>query len=141
MANTQIEGRIVRIARPAEVLYSVFSDLTNFSQNLPAELASKAEINCTPNTIVAKVQGFELGLEVTERRPFKMVRYAQYGASPFTFSITVSLEEISLNTTDFQLKMETELSGIYKMMLGGKLQEAIDKITDQIEQSMGVFPL
>jgi len=140
MANTVIEGRTVRIARPSEVLYSVFSDLTNFTRNLPPEITSKADLQATPNNIIAKVQGFELGMEVTERRPFNKVRYSQYGSTPINFDLTVNLQEISTSTTQFQLTLETELSGMYKMMLGGKLQEVVDKITDQLENTMGVFP-
>ena len=139
MSNTHIEGRIVRIARPAAVLFSVFTDLTNFTQNLPEKMLSDTQIETTPDTLVAKVKGIEIGMHVTERTPFTQVKYEQYGASPIPFNFTINLESISTSTTDFQLIMDTELSGIYKMMLGTKLQEVVDKVTDQIETSMGII--
>lgn len=137
MSNTHIEGRIVRIARPDTVLYSLFENLTNFTQNMPADMLSQAHIKATPNTLIAKVKGFEIGMHVTERTPFTQIKYEQYGATPIPFMFTVKLESMGPNTTDFQLIMDTELSGIYKMMLGGKLQEVVDKITDQLETTLG----
>lgn len=138
MSNTHIEGRIVRISQPAQVLYSMFIDLTNFTRNLPQEIVANAQVTATPNTLVGKVKGFEVGMHITERTPFTQVKYEQYGSTPIPFSFTVKLESISLNTTEFQLIMDTELSGIYKMMLGSKLQEVIDKITDQLETTLGL---
>jgi len=139
MSNTHIEGRIIRIARPASVLFSIFTDLTNFTQNLPDHMLSDAQVETTPDTLVAKVKGIEIGMHVTERTPFTQVKYQQYGATPIPFNFTINLESISASTTDFQLIMDTELSGIYKMMLGNKLQEVVDKITDQIETTMGII--
>lgn len=136
MSNTHIEGRVVRLERPASLLYSIFENLTNFTQNVPADMLSQADVKATPNTLVAKVKGFEVGMQVTERTPFSQIKYEQYGATPIPFSFTVKLESISDNTTDFQLIMDTQMSGIYKMMLGSKLQEVVDKITDQLETTL-----
>jgi carbon monoxide dehydrogenase subunit G len=141
MSKTKTEGRVIRIARPAEVLYSIFSDLTNFTENIPPEMLGNAEVRSTPNTIVGKVQGFEVGMEVKHRKPFSKIEYSQYGATPIAFDLSVNLESLSPGTTDLQIVLETELSGMYKMMLGSKLQEVVDKITDQLEQAMGVFPI
>jgi carbon monoxide dehydrogenase subunit G len=140
MSKTKTEGRVIRIARPAEVLYSIFSDLTNFTDNVPPEMLGNAEVQSTPNTIVGKVQGFEVGLEIKNRKPFSKIEYSQYGATPIAFDLSINLETLSPGTTDLQIILETELSGMYKMMLGSKLQEVVDKITDQLEQAMGVFP-
>ena len=136
-SSTHIEGRVVRIARPTEVLYSVFTDLTNFTKNIPVEMSGKADLTTTPDTLVARVQGMELGIKVSERTPFSRVRYEQYGKSPFPFSFTINLDSPDPSHTDFQLVMDTELSGMFKMMLGGKLQEVVDKVTDQIEMALG----
>jgi hypothetical protein len=134
---THIEGRVVRIARPAEVLFLVFTDLTNFTRNIPPDMAGKADITTTPDTLVARVQGIELGVKVSERTPFSRIRYEQYGNSPFPFSFTINLDSPDPSHTDFQLIMDTELSGMFKMMLSGKLQEVVDKVTDQIEAALG----
>lgn len=136
MDNTHIEGRVVSIARSAEVLFTVFSDLSNFTGNLPPDIADKAEISVTPDTLIAKVQGFELGMKVIERTPFERVRYQQYGATPIPFTVTVNLQQLSPTSTQFQLVLDTELSGMFKIMLGGKLKEIVEKITSELEKAM-----
>lgn len=136
MSNTHIEGRVVRLSQPAAVLYSIFENLTNFTQNMPADMLSQADVKATANTLIAKVKGIEIGMQVIERTPFTQIKYQQYGATPIPFTFTINLETMGTNTTDFQLIMDTEISGVYKMMLGSKLQEIVDKITDQIQASM-----
>ena len=136
MDNTHIEGRVVTISRPAEVLFSVFADLTNFTANLPADIAGKAEVTVTPDTLVAKVQGFELGMQVTERTPFERVCYQQYGATPIPFTVTINLQQLTPLSTQFQLVLDTQLSGVFKIMLEGKLKEIVEKITSELEKSM-----
>lgn len=127
----------MRIARPVEVLFAVFTDLTNFTKNIPPEMAGKADLTTTPDTLVARAQGMELGVKIAERTPFSRIVYEQYGNSPFPFSFTINLDSPDPSHTDFQLVMDTELSGMFKMMLGGKLQEVVDKVTDQIEMALG----
>ncbi|MDP3453231.1 MAG: hypothetical protein Q8R90_09775 [Bacteroidales bacterium] len=139
MSNSHIEGRVVRISRPASSLYSLFSDLTNFTRNLPQDMRDKADIKSTPDTLVASVQGFEIGMKVCERSPFTYVKYDHYGSTPIPFAITVNLNDLGNGSCDFQLIMDTQLSGMFKMMLGGKLQEVVDKITDEIERAMGAM--
>lgn len=141
MANTHIEGRVVRIARPADFLYSLFTDLTNFTRNMPSDMMDKANLEATPDTLLAKVQGFEIGMKICERTPFNRIRYEQYGSSPIPFTFTVLLNDLGTGTSDFQLIMDYELSGMFKMMLDGKLQEIVDRVTDELERAMGAMPL
>lgn len=135
MSTTDIQGRVVRIPRPAEFLYAVFTDLNNFTKNLPGDMIDKSQVTSTEDTLVAKVQGFELGLQIGDRTPFSRIKYRQYGNSPFPFEFTVNLTAIDPGHTDFQLGLSTELPAMFKMMLGSKLQEVIDKVTDQIESA------
>ncbi len=141
MANTHIEGRIVRVSRPSSFLYSLFSDLTNFTRNLPEDLKGKADIRSTPDTLVASVKGFEIGIKVCERTPFSCVKYEHFGSSPIPFLINVNMNDLSNGSSDFQLIMDAELTGIFKMMLGGKLQEVVDRVTDEMERAMGSMPV
>lgn len=169
MANTHIEGRVVRVARPADILYSLFTDLTNFTRKMPADISNinadssninadipnmpdipadmrnmladmqdKADVRATPDTLLAKVQGFEVGIKICERTPFTRIRYEQYGSTPIPFTFTVLLNDLGTGTSDFQLIMDSELSGMFKMMLGGKLQEIVDKVTGGVERALGV---
>ena len=131
--SDRIEGRIVRILRPAEAAYMLFSDFSYYTRILSAEVIEKYELKFTEETIVGKAYGFELGMHIAEEIPFSHVLYKQYGRMPIEFSLAVNITTLAPGTCDFQLIMETELPGIYKMMLGNKLQEIVDKLTDNIE--------
>ena len=131
--SDRIEGRIVRILRPAEAAYMLFSDFSYYTRILSAEVIEKYELKFTEETIVGKAYGFELGMQIAEKIPFSRVLYKQYGRMPIEFSLAVNITTLAPGTCDFQLIMETELPGIYKMMLGNKLQEIVDKLTDNIE--------
>lgn len=77
-------------------------------------------------------------MKVSERTPFSTIRYSSLETSPLPFSFTIKLDNIATGVTDFQLIMDSELSGMLKMMVGGKLQEVVDKVTDQIESAMNM---
>jgi len=133
MGNTQIKGRRVVVKYPARALFELFSDLTNFTKNLPQDMLKGSEVTATRDTLIAKVQGFEIGLVVAERVEFSLVRYDQYGKNIFPYTFFVRLDSKSEAETEFMIEMDTELSGMFKTMVGGKLQELVDKVTDQIE--------
>ena len=135
MGNTQIKGRRVVVKYPARALFELFSDLTNFTKNLPQDMLKGSEVTATRDTLIAKVQGFEIGLVVAERVEFSLVRYDQYGKNIFPFTFYVRLDSKSEAETEFMIEMDTELSGMFKTMVGGKLQELVDKVTDQIEMA------
>lgn len=137
MSKTVIEGRKVTVNRPKEMLYSVFSDLTNFSNNLSSELFEQYNVVASKETIAARVQGFEVGIEICSQEPYNKVVYKQYGATPFEFTITINLQEEPGNSvTTFQFVLEMSLPIMYKMLIGNKIQEGIDKITQELEKAL-----
>ena len=136
MSVAQVKGRNIVIRQPSNVLFELFSDLNNFTRNLPDGVKEKADIKSTADTLLAKVRGFEMGLKVDERTPFSSIKYVQYGKSPISFVFKVLLNPLSDNETEFHLELDAELSGIFKMMLGSKLQEVIDKVTDELEKGL-----
>ncbi len=135
MGNTQIKGRRVVVKYPATALFELFSDLTNFTKNLPQDMLKGSEVTATRDTLIAKVQGFEIGLVVAERVEYSLIRYDQYGKNIFPYTFFVRLDSKSEAETEFMIEMDTELSGMFKTMVGGKLQELVDKVTDQIEMA------
>jgi len=131
--SDRIEGRTVQISRPAEAVYMLFSDFSHYTKIISTEAIGKYELKFTEETIVGKAYGFELGMQIAEKTPFSCVVYKQYGKTPIEFSLFVNIMAHTPGICDFQLIMDTELPGIYKMMLGGKLQAVVDKLTDSIE--------
>lgn len=122
---------------PAQVVFALFSDMTNFTKNLPADVLNGSDVVTTEDTLVAKVHGFEIGMKIAEKVPYTLLKYDQYGKSPINYTFLVHLDSKGESETEFMLEMETELSGMFKMMVGGKLQDLVDKVTDQIEAALG----
>ncbi|OJV19908.1 MAG: hypothetical protein BGO30_07480 [Bacteroidetes bacterium 41-46] len=130
-------GRQIRVSRPASELFAIFSDLTNFTRGLPKEQLDKAEVVASADSIRGKMQGFEIGIKVGEKIPFSVVKYESFGPSPIPFRIYVRIEDAGALESLFNIEIEAELSGMFKMMLGGKLQEAVNQLTDRLESAIG----
>lgn len=135
MVITKVKGRRVVVRHPSGVLFSIFSDLNNLYENLPSDLREKFDLKPTTDTLVAHVMGFHIGIIVEERIPFSSVKYIQFGKSPVPFTIWAFLDSISDADTEFHIELDAELHGIFTMM-SGKLQEAVDKVTDEIERGL-----
>ena len=108
---------------PAE-LYMQFADLRNFMAMAPESIRDK--VTADYDSIKATVQGFEIGARVTRRTPYSV--YGDDGA-PFPFSIELHFDPAGTKT-DFSITAEADLNFMMKMMIGGKIQEALDKIVD-----------
>lgn len=111
-------------------LYMMFVDMRNFAMMLPED--KKEMVKADYDTIMASVQGYEVGAKVLSRTPYSRIELVDYG-SPFAFKITLSFDATpNPGMTDFSIKLEADLNFMMKMMIGGKLQEGLDKIVDAL---------
>lgn len=133
MSNTQVRGRDLIVKQPPVVLYTIFSDLRRFADSLPADVKDKVRIEA--DSVIASAQGFEMGLKVDQRIPYSLVSFSETGKFPFPFKFDFHFSPVGLDTTLFYIELQTELPAMAKMMVGSKLQEMVDKITDQLEQA------
>lgn len=133
MSNTQVKGRELVVKQPPVVLYTMFSDLRRFADSLPADLKDKVTIEA--DCIVASAQGMEMGLRVDRRVPYSLVSFAETGKFPFPFNFDFHFSPVGLDSSMFYIELSADLPVMAKMMVGSKLQEMVDKITDQLEQA------
>jgi hypothetical protein len=134
MSATQVRGRDLQVKHPPVVLYTLFSDLRRFADNLPADMKDKVTVDA--DTIVASAQGIEMGLRVDQRIPYSLISLSETGKFPFPFKIIFHFFPVGTDGSLFHIELYAELPTMVKMMMGGKLQEMVDKITDQIEQAL-----
>ena len=116
---------------PAE-LCMAFTDLRNFKQMVPQD--QKIDIEADYDTLKATVQGMSMGVRVSRRLPYSLIELQDNGA-PFHFTMTLHFDDMGGSRTDFSIEVEAEISGMIKMMVGGKVKEALDKIVDGIVAS------
>lgn len=133
MGNTQVTGKVIQVKIPAHTLYSIFSDMNNLVRNLPEE--KREEVKTTQDTIEGKVQGFSMGMRIIERNPFSSVTYEQFGNSPFKFNLVLHFEATDVAVTDFHIELDAELNFMMKTLIGGKMQELVDKITEGLSMA------
>ena len=129
----EIIGKTIVVNKPSYELYSAFSDLRNITAGIPEEYRDK--VTAESDSLTFKVQGFELGIKVNQRTPFSRIDFCHNGAAPFPFLFTMFMEPADDHTTYFHLELRAELNMMLKMMLGKKLQEVVDKMTEAIAQA------
>ena len=49
------------------------------------------------------------------------------------------MDPVGLDSTLFHIELAAELNFMMKMMLGNKLQEMVDSITDQVEKAVNSY--
>lgn len=130
MANTEVKGKTITVEQPAHLLYSGFSDMRNFLRAVPPEKA--ADITATEDTIEGEVKGFRMGIKVAQRHPFTSLVFEPFGNAPFPFTISVFFQAVDIRKTEFHMEISAELSFMIKAMIGSKLQEVVDQLTDQL---------
>ena len=130
MSATEIKGKLVTINVPAYALYQAFCDMRNFVHNLPPD--KKEGVVATEDTIEGEVQGIRMGLKISHKTPFSSLMFQNFGNTPFEFAITIFFDAIDSYKTAFHMEVSADLPMMVKMMIGNKLQDAVDQMTEQL---------
>ena len=115
------------VGRSQMELYMVFTDLRLFQQMVPAD--KQVEIEADFDTLKATAQGMSIMVRVAERHPYDLIVLEDKDA-PFHFSVSIHFDDGGAGKTDFWMETDVELNGIMKLMIGGKIREALDKVVD-----------
>lgn len=137
---TNIESKHGIVSRQPYELYMSFTDLQNFQRMLPED--KKGMVTADFDTLTATVQGFNVGVKVHERVPYSRIELVDYGA-PFAFHVVLHFDPAKEDPfkTDFWISVEADLNLMMKMMLSGKVKEALDKVVDGlVDASNGKMP-
>lgn len=135
----EIKSKKGVVSKAPYELYMAFADMRNFVQFLPED--KKQDVTAEYDSLHAVVQGFNIGIRVTERVPYSRIEFEDDGA-PFQFHLTMHFDAAAdPYKTDFQIVLDAELNFMMKTLLGGKLKEALDKVVDAlVDMSEGRMP-
>ena len=123
-----------QILRPAAQIYAAISRFDNLT---PALADKVEEWQATEDRCSFKAKGFLVKLRMEERIAGKQVKIVgDEGGVPIDFTFWIQLQSVSEADTRIRLVLHVELNMMMKMMIGGKLQEAIDKIAEGIAFSL-----
>lgn len=123
----------VQILRPAEQIFHVVS---RFDHLTPALADRVEEWQATEDTCSFKAKGFPVRLRIEERVVLKHVKVTGDGGAPMDFAFWVQLQPVSECDTRLRLVLHAELNMMMRMMIGSKLQKALDQIADGIAMAM-----
>lgn len=127
-----------QILRPAEQIYTVISRFDNLS---PALADRVEEWQATEDTCSFKAKGFTVKLRMEEREEPRHVKIVgDDGGIPMDFAFWIQLQKVADADTRLRLVLHIELNTMMKMMIGGKLQGAIDQIAEGIANAMNAGP-
>lgn len=116
------------VSRQQGELYMAFTDMRNFVNMLPED--KRQGITADFDTIHANIQGFSVGVRVTRREPYCYIGMQDDGA-PFNFGIDLHFDVApDPLRTEFYIEVTADLNLMMKMMIGGKIKDALDKIVD-----------
>ena len=122
----------VQILRPAEQIYQVISRFDNLT---PALQGRVEDWEATELTCSFKAKGFTVHLLMDERVEPKHVKIIGDGV-PMDFAFWVQLHKVDTNDTRLRLVLHAELNMMMKMLIGSKLQGALDQIVEGISNAM-----
>ena len=127
----------VQIARPDETIFRVLSSFENFTPIL----ADKVENwEATEETCKFKAKGFTVGLKMVERQPNKLIKVCadeSAGGMPIPFTFWAQMKDTTpegsaVPGTRMRVVLDIELNPMMKMIVGNKMQDAVDSIAEQI---------
>lgn len=119
------------VGRSPMELYMAFTDLRNFAAMVPEDKKQQIALQADFDTLTATAQGMSISVKVTERVPYSRITLESCN-SPLAFSLQLNFGDCGGGRTDFHINAGAELNGIMKMMIGGKIQKALDQVVDQL---------
>lgn len=123
-----------QILRPAEQIFAVISRFDNLT---PAVADCVEEWQADEEHCSFKAKGFAVRLRMDERVEPKHVKIVgDQGGVPVDFAFWIQLHKVSDVDTRLRLVLHVELNMMMKMMVGSKLQDAVDRIAEGIAQAM-----
>ena len=126
----QIKSKRAVVSKAPYELYMAFVDMRNFVQFLPED--KKEGVTADYDSIHAMVQGFNIGVRISERIPYSRIDFADDGA-PFQFVLSMHFDAApDPYKTNYHISLDADLNFMMKALLGSKLQEALDRIVDAI---------
>ena len=127
-----------QVLRPAEQIYAVISRFDNLT---PALADKVEEWQATEDSCSFKAKGFTVKLRMEEREPGKYVKVVgDDGGVPMDFAFWIQLREVPAADPRLRLVLRIDLNMMMKMMIGNKLQGALDQIAEGIARAMNAAP-
>lgn len=122
-----------QILRPADQIYMMIS---RFDYLTPALQDKVEEWQADEDHCSFKAKGFNVKLKIDEKIAPKHVKIVGDGGIPMDFAFWIQLHAVSECDTRMRLVLHAELNMMMKMMIGSKIQGALDQIAEGMANAM-----
>ena len=127
-----LESPKVSVQKSAQELFNLLSDVKNFEQLMPENIA-KFEVIGTDAFIFGLKGMPEIKLVIKEKvAPNKLVLGAASDKLPFT--LTASIDAVSENSSDVKLDFEGDFNPMMAMMIKGPIQKFIETLVENMHK-------
>ncbi len=126
------ESKQQRILRPAQMIYDSVCDFNNFTPMLKDRVEGWT---ATEDSCSFKVKGFNVGLTIVDKQAPKYIKIKGDDSLPMDFTFWLQLHPVSEYDTRMRLVLHAELNMMMRMMIGKKLQGALDQVAAQIAEA------
>lgn len=137
MGLEKYESKQVRINRPDWMIYNLLSDFSNFTPMLEGKVDNW---RVDGDSCSFTVKGITLSIRMVEKTPYTMIKIGGDEGSPFEFFFWIQLVKVNEYDTRMKLTLHANLNIMMKMMVGKKLEQAMDQIADQIAMAFNMTP-
>lgn len=135
----EINSKKAVVSKAPYELYMGFVDMRNFLALLPED--KKEGVEADYDYIRATVQGFDIGVKVSERVPYSKISFVDDGA-PFSFQMDMHFDSVGApDKTEFYINVNADLNFMMKTFLSPKIKDALDQVVDAlVAMSEGRIP-
>lgn len=131
------ESKQQRILKPAYMVYATVSDFNNFTPILQDKVE---DWHADADSCSFKAKGMTVRLHIAERRENEMIKIEGEDGSPIDFTLWMQLKEVAECDTRMRVVLHAKLNMMMKMMIGSKLQQAVDQIAEQTAAAFNSMP-
>ncbi|MDR0907024.1 MAG: polyketide cyclase [Rikenellaceae bacterium] len=125
-----------QILKPAEVIYATLADFNNLT---PAIADRVEDWRVEGDTCSLKVKGFAVSLRMVEKVPARLIKIEASDSSPLGFTLWIQLKEVAPADTRIRMVLHAEMPTMIKMMIGKKLEPALNNFVDQLANSFNAI--
>lgn len=127
------ESKQQQIRRSAEQIYSALASFNNFSPMVEGRVD---EWSADDDVCSFKVKGMPVRLRMVEREPYKTIKIQGDDGTPIDFTFWLQLKEVAPYDTRMRIVVHAELNMMMRMMIGKKLQSAVDQMAEAIATAL-----
>ena len=132
------ESKQQQIFLPAQAVYAAVNRFDNLT---PAVADKVEEWQADENHCSFKAKGFVVKLQIIDKEEPKFVKITgDDGGVPIDFTFWIQMKEVAECDTRIRLVLHADLNMMMRMMIGNKLQEALDKVAEGIAMSFNSMP-